>query len=606
VYVKRKVFASVAVATVMTLAAAACSSGSGGSSAKGGTPTQGGTATYAFNAGEGANYIFPLESGEFATQSNAADFYQLLWRPLYWFGANGNSQLNTSLSLADPPQFSADGKTVTIKLKPYVWSDGTAVTTRDITFWDNLVTANKKNYSSYTPGNYPDNLVGTKVVSPTEIQLTFNKAYNQQWLLYNELSQIVPLPQQAWDRTSQTGKVGNYDESTSGAVAVYNFLDGLSKKLSTYAKNPIWQTVDGPWRLTAFDTNGNFTMVPNPKYSGPVKPHLAEFKEQSYTDTSAEFNALESGQGPDYGYISNIQQPRQPVLNRLGYREVNEYDFVIDYNAINFNNPTLGPVFKQLYIRQVLQELTNQGGIDTNYYDGDAYPSCGPIPPEPNNSFIDSYVKSCPIRYDPAKAAATLRAHGWSVVKNGVDTCQSPGTGPSNCGANIPMGQKLEIPYIYPTGSIVFPKTVAQEASDADAVGVKYDLKALPYNEANSQTVSCTPSQPVCKWGISAYGWIYSPDFYPSGESLFETGAGDNPGNYSDPKADALINATTLKTSETPQQALDKYQDYLAQQIPVVWQPNTFVLDEIRSKLQGTTPINVFGNITPENWYFTK
>jgi hypothetical protein len=35
------------------------------------------------------------------------------------------------------------------------------------------------------------------------------------------LSEVPLLPQQAWDKTSATGEVGNYDGTTAGAKAVY-------------------------------------------------------------------------------------------------------------------------------------------------------------------------------------------------------------------------------------------------------------------------------------------------------------------------------------------------------------------------------------------------
>ena len=40
--------------------------------------------------------------------------------------------------------------------------------------------------------------------------------------------------------------------------------------LATYATNPLWQVVDGPYRLTSFDSStGAFTMSPNTSYGGP-------------------------------------------------------------------------------------------------------------------------------------------------------------------------------------------------------------------------------------------------------------------------------------------------------------------------------------------------
>lgn len=601
----RTQIAALAAVVVVTMAVASCG-GSSSSSSSSGEKVEGGTATLAFNAGSGANYIFPLLPPANFSTSNSQTFQWLMWRPLYWYGVGGTPSINLSLSLANLPTYSNGGKTVTITLKPYKWSDGQPVTARDVQFWQNLVDANPNNYGASVPGGYPFNILKTTVLNPTTIQFTMDKAYNTQWFLYNELSNIMPLPQQAWDKTSATGTVGNYDLTKQGALAVDKFLTSQAQQLSTYATNPLWQTVDGPWRLTAFDTNGDLTMVPNPHYSGPVKPTLSEFKEQSFTDTNAEFNALASGSGPDVGYISNVEQSAQPRLNHLGYTEAHQYDFSISYDVLNFNNPKLGPLFKQLYIRQALQELMDQNGINKYYFGGDGYASCGPVPPEPSNTFADAYSKSCPFAYNPARAAQTLAAHGWNVVKYGVDTCTSPGTGANQCGAGIAAGTKLEFPYIYATGGIAFPKSRVQIASDFSQAGVKLNLEPLPYNEAEAEATVCTPSQAACSWGIYNAAWVYSPDYYPSGEDLFETGALANYGSYSDPKADQLIEATTLNTGESPQQALNAYQDYLTQQIPVIWEGNTYGLTEYKSNLHGVTPFNVFDAINPENWYFTK
>ena len=60
--------------------------------------------------------------------------------------------------------------------------------------------------------------------------------------------------------------------------------------------------------------------------------------------------------------------------------------------------------------------------------------------------------------------------------------------------------------------------------------------------------MACNPKTGAnCKWQMidTGQGWVYSaPQFAPTGESLFLTGAGSNAYSYSDPKADALIKAT--------------------------------------------------------------
>src|SRR5579859_7272022 len=86
----------------LALVAAGCSSSSnssgGGTSA--GTKVKGGTAVMALPPSTTPNY-----------------FAQLMYRPLYWFGLNGQPLVNNSLSLANPPTWS--GNTATITLKHY-------------------------------------------------------------------------------------------------------------------------------------------------------------------------------------------------------------------------------------------------------------------------------------------------------------------------------------------------------------------------------------------------------------------------------------------------------------------------------------------------------
>jgi peptide/nickel transport system substrate-binding protein len=597
-----------ALAAVVALVVAGCTGSSNNNSpgprSSSGTKVQGGTATF-YQIQTGPNYIFPFDSAAYFTQGNISYLQALLWRPLYWYGKGVGPDINYKLSVAKPPKYSNGNKTVTITLNNYTWSDGKPVTARDVLFWENLMKAEKTNWGAYTPGDYPDNIASTKIVNSKTIQFNLTKAYDTNWFTYNELSQITPLPQQAWDKTSASGKIGNYDMTTAGAKQVYNYLAGQSKSRSTYVSNPLWQTIDGPWRLSQYSSStGAASFTPNPKYTGPIKPTLSEFDEKVYTDADAEAKALVSGSGPDFGYISPVYLKEQPALDRVGYQQVKQYYFETTYIVLNFNNPTAGPLFKQLYIRQAMQYLLDEKGIAKTYYSGTAFPSCGPIPSQPANSFIDAYAKSCPYSYNPGKAIELLKAHGWKVVPGGTDTCQNPGTGPNQCGAGIAAGTPLKITYSYQTGGINYPKSVAQEKSDAAKAGVDYVLDAEPYNTLSAEVVPCKASEKTCKWQMSGSAWIYAPDYYPTGESLFQTGAGYNSGSYSNPALDKLINASTQPGDSN--KTLDAYQDFMVKNLPVLWDVNSYTVDEIKSNLHGATPLNLFGNITPEQWYFTK
>ncbi len=47
-----------------------------------------------------------------------------MFRPLYWYGNNYRPTVDYDYSIGQQPVFSAGNKTVTIKLKPWKWSNG--------------------------------------------------------------------------------------------------------------------------------------------------------------------------------------------------------------------------------------------------------------------------------------------------------------------------------------------------------------------------------------------------------------------------------------------------------------------------------------------------
>jgi peptide/nickel transport system substrate-binding protein len=587
------------VAAVMALAA--CGTGTTGGN---GTPVKGGTATYALLPDTKANYIFPLASLQYFSTANFDQFQFLMVRPLYWFGSSGTVALNDQLSLAAEPTYSADGKTVTIHLKNYTWSNGQPVTSRDIEFWMNLLKAEKAVWAAYSPGAFPDNVVGMSFPDSKTAVFTLDKQYSSYFFTYNELSQITPIPQSAWDRTSANGAIGDYDRTPDGATAVYNFLDSQAKDLSTYATNPLWQVVDGPWKLKSFSTDGTLEMIPNPGYSGSVKPQLASFKEVPFTTDSAEFNVLRAGQ-VDYGYMPVQDLNQRGYLSSHGYSYQPWIGWQITYVADNVSNPTSGPIFNQLYVRQAMQHLIDEESWVKDILKDTGYPTYGPVPLKPASKFLTAAQQKNPYPFDPSKAVSLLKAHGWDVKPDGISTCQSPGTGPSQCGDGIAAGAKLQFGLQYASGTVTLQQEMEAMKSDFSKAGIELDLTQQPFDSVIANAVPCTPGKP-CGWELADWGggWIYAPDYFPTGDEIFASGAGNNNGAFSDPKLDQLITATTTDSSL---KAIQQYEDFGAQDLPVLWTPvASLQLSEIRTSLHGTTPQDPLDNLTPETWFFTK
>jgi peptide/nickel transport system substrate-binding protein len=586
-----------------------------------GKKVAGGTVTWAEFADQIPVYIFPLAGPQYLNQPNIGNFQELMYRPLYWFGNDKNQPVvDSTKSLASAPVWSDDDKKVTITLKPYKWSNGETVSSRDVIFWMNLLKVEKDNWGSYVPGAFPDNVVSYAATSPTTVVFDLDKSYNENWFLYNELSQVTPLPM-AWDRTSGSGAAPNPsasglpDTTTSGAKAVYTYLDSLAKNSVSWAGSPIWSIVDGPFRLSDFTNTGQATFVPNPHYSGPVRPSIAKFVEVPITSQAAEVNLAKSGpQNLTVGYLPLDDYPIASQMQASGYRTIEASSFDSAYFPLNLNNPKFGPVFRQLYFRQAFQHLVDQNGWIKAYFHGIGSPTYGPVPAVPANSFVSKQNKSTNLYpFSVSTASHLLSSHGWKVNAGGVTTCVKPGSGPGECGAGVPAGLGLDFNLDYITGNTTLAESMQNLKSDAGEVGIKLELTQHPYSTVAGVALPCKPTESDCQWTAEnwAVGWIYTPDYYPSGEALLQTGANYNFGSYTDPLADKLIKATTTASAADSQSALNAYQNYVAQQLPVVFEPTSSgnpipdTLPLVSQHLGGYTT-NAFGAITPEQWYLTK
>jgi len=596
-------------------------------------------------------YIFPLLSSPYSSTENLADFYTLMFLPLYWFGNNGEPVLNKSLSVAEPPVFSANDSVVTIKLKHWRWSNGQPVTARDVIFWMNLLSvaadpnapaigsssAPGPSWGSAVPGGFPENVVSYTQTGTYTLQMQLNASYNPTWFLYNELSQAYPLPTAAWDKLSSTGTIGNYDTeaeprttlpntspswyipsnpgtASTGALGVAQFLNVQSEETATYATNPLWQVVDGPFRLTEFTSDGFVKMVPNKSYSGSPKPTISAFEELPFTSDAAEFNALRSG-SLTIGYIPTQDLPEKSAVERSeGYKFDAWYSFGFNYAPMNFTNPTVAPMLKQLYFRQAFQSLINQSEYVKKFADGYAFTTVGPVPEYPARNPDESALEARgPIYpYSPTKAVKLLKENGWTVVPRGASYCSRPGTGSGQCGAGVSAHQEATITLLYASGSTELTDEMdALQSTLGSVAGITLKLSEEPFADVISTSFAgCTFATPCDDWDIVDWGqaWAYAPDYFPTGEELFQTGASSNVGDYSNATNDSNIRATNTAPTQTQElKALDTYQNYAAAQLPVFWFPGVpNELTMYKSDLKGLVPQGIFDEIYPQYYSFAS
>ncbi len=599
---------AVAGAAALALAAGACSSSK--STASGTTPLKGGTAVMSEPPSQTPNYIFPFMDPSVSTNQNLFDFTYLMYRPLYWFGYGSQPVVNPSLSLAYTPAFS--GRNVTIKLKNYKWSNGTPVTAQDIMFWINMMKAVPEDWFGSVPGGFPTNVSDVKAVSSTELTMTMNKPFSSTWFLYNNLSQITPMPA-AWDRTASGPS--NCDTTVGDCAAVYAYLAGQAKDLNTYATSPIWGIVDGPWRLSAFNADGHVTFVPNKSYSGPVKPKLSAFEEVPFTTDSAEYDVMQSPSSStkiDYGYIPASDLPSKPAgasaganpLSSKGYTLAPLYAWGIGFYVMNFQSTTgNGPIIRQLYFRQAMAYLMDQQGVISGPLRGYGSVTVGPVGSTPVSKFLSAQGKQGdPFPFSIAKAKALLTGHGWKVVPGGATTCVDP----AKCGPGIAQGKTLSFNFPYASGLSWLTSEMTELQSNAAQVGIKLNIEPQPINQVTSvAAANCVAVKVSCDWDMANFeGFTFSPDYLPTGDVLYKTGATSNYGAYSDAQNDAMIEKTLLSPDLS---YMYSWQDYLAKQLPFEWQPfPAYQITEVANDLEGALPQSPTLSINPENWYFVK
>lgn len=584
-------------------------SGAGSSSQSGG----GSSATFAGLVGEPPTYFFPMYQPAFWDTGYVPWASYLSWRPLYLWGQNGKPVLNKDESLAEDPGVSknAQGQTIVkITLKSLKWSDGSALTTRDVEFWMNLVLADKQQWAPYVPGGFPDIVKSVKYNSPTQFTLTLNGHYNKEWLLGNELDQITPIPQAAWDRTSPDGKVGNYDRTKTGAVAVYKFLQSQAKKPATFASNKLWQVADGPWLIDSFNvTSSRVTYKRNPAYSGPqANKGLKTFTVVPYTSDSAELNALESG-SVDVGYVPLTSLNAVSALKSRGYK-------IADWTQDAFAGLILQyakgdkatPILSQLYVRQALTHLLDMKRIISDIWQGKAGYVSGPIPnPNGLGANVTSQEKSDPYPYSIAAAKQVLSAHGWAVKPNGATTCTSPGTGPSNCGAGIGQGTQMSFTMVGTKSSPIEANLLQYIVSQFSQAGVKLNVRLVPDGNLPSEATNCA-NKSTCDWDMELWmgewplGWT---PYVEMGGNTFKCGAASNFANLCDKKNDAMITAN--HTGQNSAQSVTRWEDYMSQQQFQIFLPvPVYRVVAYKSSLNRVTPLDPYLQIFPEQWQFSK
>lgn len=528
----------------------------------------------------------------------SANTIRLLYVPLYQFGSGKSATFDPSLSLAEAPIFSDGGLKVSIRLHHYRWSNGTPVTAQDAQFWEDLLVANKAQWSEYVPGEYPDFVTAFDVTGTYTFTMTFNKVYNQAFIIRNALAYLTPLPQDAWDRTSAQQPIGNDAATTTGAKAVFAYLLSKSKSLSTYTTDPLWKVIDGPYRLDSFtQTTGYTVLTRNPEFSGaPAK--VARFEEVPFTSDTAEFDALRSGR-LDYGYLPPEDSAQAGYFTSRGYKIDSWYTSQINFIDFNYANSTVGPIFKQLYVRQALEHLVDQPEFVKDIFHGYGNSSYGPVPDVPASSYVSSDETHPLYSYAPKTAAKLLSEHGWAKNSSGHLECTRAGASADECGSGIALHAPLTLTLLYNSGSVSATEEVEAFQSSLGSAGIPLSLNSVPFDSIFTRLLPGSNSWELGYWGGGSSAWTFLQD-YPLGSQLFADSGSFNLGEYDSTTSTADISSALSSSGLGP---LHIFENYVAQQVADLWMPvQPSQVSVVRSFIKGAVPQSSTSMVQPEQW----
>jgi len=292
-------------------------------------------------------------------------------------------------------------------------------------------------------------------------------------------------------------------------------------------------------------------------------------------------------------------------LKAQGYNIVPWYVWGWNYWPVDFAQPTTGPLFKQLYVRQALQDLIAQAEWIKQFLHGVGTVESGAVPTNFKTPFAGPAQRHLVYHYSPSAARKLLTSHGWKISSGAADVCVKPGTGANECGAGIKGGATLSFNLLYSSGIPALAQESVAFQTSASSVGIHVSLTSRPYDTVFADYFSCL-GKPAssCNWDMinsqvsDFYGWY--PDYYPVGAANWVTGALFNGQQYSNPTMNRLLEAAHRGTGLA---SLYRAEAYVSKELPELWVPNSaYQISAISKKLHVPMPQGSMTNIYPESW----
>ncbi len=451
-----------------------------------------------------ANTFHPvLSTGTFSEQ-NGID---LLFRPLVWIGQD--DRIDPSQGLAASIVADADDRRFTVTLRPWHWSDGTAVTSADVLYTWHLIRQLGAAYVNFGLGGVPQDIRDVAAPDPHTVVFTLDRTVNPDWFEQLGITDFTPLPAHAWSSIP------------------------LATQQTRQGEASFYRVVDGPFHLESLMLGRYAAFVRNRRYDG----HQPDY-ERLVIDFLAGADPLEAlrAHALDAAFLPFDLRARE---NRLGdwQRVALGSQGSLDTIILDFRNRSV-PFLRELAVRRAMARAIDQKRIVATVFAGETLPQYGfvatartdQLPPELRNG-------ASPLAYDPAGARAALDAAGWRAGPDGIRARD---------------GQRLAFTMLVDADFTDGIKMAQLVETDLRAVGIAVDLREMAFTQLIARL-----SGPADGWQTVLMNWGGAG--YPDGTQWFASTSSFNFGGWNDPPTDRLLADATAHAGDGPLFALERH-----------------------------------------------
>jgi len=312
---------------------------------------------------------------------------------LFSIGVDGKPepQLAAEMPTQDNGGISADGKTVTVKLKPDLkWSDGTSLTAEDVAFSYNYYVDNKDVLANMSLG--AAGIKHTVAVDPTTARIECSQPKADLFYTY-----LPILPEHIWKKVSP-------------------------EKAGTSFSNKPPLVGSGPFLIKEWKPGSYLRLERNPLYYGP-RPAVDEIVYVIYQNAETMVSDLQTGaidaaQGILPAQFASVKD--LPGITAIAYNYRN-WDY-LNFNCYDSPDSLGNPVLLDPKFRQALQWAIDRDKLASVAYNG--FATAGTTIMPPGNWQDPDYHWQPPAdqlySFDLAKANQLLDAAGYKKGTDGL------------------------------------------------------------------------------------------------------------------------------------------------------------------------------------------